>query len=314
MWRIGSFPTQNETEFPAVTGNQETVTSSPPTLLFQARHSGKTVAYCGIKRIYVESAITCIGDPSLLRKPQCAVTAMRDSLRPHQPSDITPFLFAGTFVSFSARLAQSAGQGHAGYATVTERYLNNTENPLLADARHMTLYDQPKRVFSQRLSQVLNTYFLPSLLPEGIVDDLSVTLSQDSTPEKGWNLNNTLSRTATAIVTNHSAETYAVSGGWVAIFIFSSLVMFGAAVMSAILAHRTSIPDVLGYVSSFTRDAKYFPLPQGGSRLDGLARSRILKNWVVRLGDVKGSDEEIGHLAFAEVRAAGRARKGRLYW
>ncbi|WEW57345.1 hypothetical protein PRK78_002811 [Emydomyces testavorans] len=308
-----SFPSPNHTEFPKVKGNKETVLSSPPTLLFQAQHSGGITAYCNIKQIYVESAIKCIGVPSIIRKPQCAVIAMRDSLRPHQPSDINPFLFAGTFVSFSARIAQSAGQGHAGTATITERYLNDTENPLLTDASGISLDTQNRRGFSKRLTQVLNTYFLPSLLPEAMVGDLSAAFLEAPHVETGWNSQKYSTQSVPASIVNHSHDVYTVSGGWMATFILSSLAMFIAATVSAVVSHRTSIPDVLGYASSLTRDAKYFPLPEGGSGLDGLERSRILRDWAVRLGDVRGGDSEVGHLAFAEAKAAGRVRKGRLY-
>ncbi|TPX26827.1 hypothetical protein DIZ76_012290 [Coccidioides immitis] len=308
-----SYPSGNSTLFRKVKGNEETILSSPPTLLFQARHSNKTVAYCGIKRVFVESAVTCVGDPSLLRKPQCAVTATRDSLRPHEPSDITPFLFAGTFINFSSRLAQSAGQGHAGIATITERYLNNTENPLLAEAREMALHNLPINAFSQRLTQIINTYFLPSLLPEGIVGNISLVLSQTPVYQEQSYAHDSWTRSVPATVNTPAGGIYVVSGGWMTVFIVSSLVMFVAAVLSAIVAHRTSIPDVLGYVSSLTRDAIYFPLPNGGSRLDGLERSRILKDRLVRLGDVQGTDNRAGHLAFAEAKAAMPAKKGRFY-
>ena len=74
----------------------------------------------------------------------------------------------------------------------------------------------------------------------------------------------------------------------------------------------TSIPIVLGYMSSLTRDTPYVMLPPGGSTLDGPERSRLLGSEFVRLGDVQ-RDDGIGYLAFADWDRAERPRKDKLY-
>lgn len=47
--------------------------------------------------------------------------------------------------------------------------------------------------------------------------------------------------------------------------------------------------------------------------LDGIERSRALKDLEVRLGDVCEGDSEVGPLRFATVGNVSRVRKGRLH-
>jgi hypothetical protein len=232
---------------------------------------------------------------------------MRDSQLPHPASDISPFLFAGMFLRFAGRLAQSASPGRPATATLTERYINNTASPLLASDLDNPLFQLPKSVFSQRLTQIVNTYYLASILPEGIAGDLPSILSVTNDPYLANVTHNNLPGTVTTF-----SNVYTINRLWMAAFLVSSLVMFVASVISAVLTHLTSIPDVLGYVSSLTRDSPHVPLPPGGSTLYGVKRSRLLQGEVVRLGDVQ-RDDGIGYLAFADWNRAGRPRNDKLY-
>ena len=65
-------------------------------------------------------------------------------------------------------------------------------------------------------------------------------------------------------------------------------------------------PNVLGFVSSLTRDSPYLApiVPPGGSMLDGAERARVLGDVRVRLVDVK-PEEPVGRIAFAAVGGRG---------
>lgn len=312
--------------YPDVAGDtgQHKALNFTPTLLFESRYWAEafpstSVAHCSVNRIYVESAISCVGDPSLLRKPQCVVQAIRESQKPHEAMDITPFLFPGMFLGFSQNIAQSGGQGHRSTATMTERYLYNSDNPLFALDVDVPLYQLPKRIFSQRLCQVINTYYLASLFPEGMVGGLTAALAMQSYGSYKENATHIVP----AVITTSLHDIYVTHGAWLAAFVISSLAMFAAAAGSAVLAHITTTPDILGYVSSLTRDSRYVALPSGGSAMDGATRSRLLKHRVVKFGDVRGGgsgsgsgsgdDERVGFLAFADAERAERAKAGKLY-
>ncbi|OJD15890.1 hypothetical protein AJ78_03908 [Emergomyces pasteurianus Ep9510] len=301
---------------PNVTDNEKTFFGNKQTFLFESKLSvfpgvrnPATVAYCNIRRVYVESAVHCIGNSSSIRKPQCSVTATRASRKPHPPSDITPFLFRPVLNKFTSSLATSQGQNETSRYSLMEKYLNNTDAPLLVQEVGISLYKLDKVVFSQRLTQVLNTYYMASLFPSAMVGGLDAKL-----PEYTIRMysEDPFKRSTIGTVTSLEHNLYTTNPAWLTVFLVTSAVMLLAAVASSLLAFFTHIPDVLGYASSLTRDSAHFPHAAEGSVLDGLVRSRRLKDKKVRLGDVQ-SNERVGLLAFSETDSAARAEKQKLY-
>ena len=63
----------------------------------------------------------------------------------------------------------------------------------------------------------------------------------------------------------------------IALDLISCLVPLAAAVAACWLRNKTLAPDILGYVSSLTLDNPYLDLPNSGSVLPGIERSRLLK-------------------------------------
>ncbi|PKY01766.1 hypothetical protein P168DRAFT_299301 [Aspergillus campestris IBT 28561] len=298
--------------FPNVTDNKQTYFDEPPVLLFQSRWwrpstRQTSVAYCHINQIYVESKVRCVDTQTSI--PQCAVHAMRDSLIPHPARDLTNFIFPLTLQGFATYLSESTGTIHPADNSLTERYLNNSANPLLASTGDLPLFLLPKETLSERLTQVVNTYYTSSLLPEGMTGNFSATLAN----RKSFYDPDYAAVPTTATETAWKPYTYQVNPAWLTIFIVSSTTMLFAAVWTAIIAHRTLIPDVLGYVSTMTRDTGDPSFPGGGTTLDGLDRSRLLKNLPVRLGDSKAGDASTGYLSFTGAGVAQRASRGRYY-
>lgn len=96
---------------------------------------------------------------------------------------------------------------------------------------------------------------------------------------------------------------YAVFWQWIAIDYLSGLVLLAAACASFWLRRRTLIPDIFGFVSSLTRDNPHFPVPPGSSTLDGISRTRAMRNVKVRIGDIGGPGGEVGRIGFVPVSA-----------
>ncbi|KAB8229002.1 uncharacterized protein BDW43DRAFT_322431 [Aspergillus alliaceus] len=261
-----------------------------------------TLAYCHINQIYVEVFITCIGtgSPTL----QCAVAAMRDSLRPHPARDVTPFIFPALITNFAKNLVV-AGSGHAGTNTLTERFINDPANPLAADVKDNPLFKLPKQEFSERLTQIINTYYLGSISTMAITGNMSAASDRKRDPGP-------FVRFANGTLVTWEPYRYVVSPGWMTVFVVSSVVMLVAAMYTAVIMHITNIPDILGYVSTLTRDNEHSSFPHGGSMLDGLERSHLLKDMPVRLGDVRAGEPN-GYLALTGSGLAQRAERDRLY-
>ena len=101
------------------------------------------------------------------------------------------------------------------------------------------------------------------------------------------------------ITVKHKA--YKANFVWVVLLVLVSIILFFCALGSLIVRHITVAPDILGFVSSFTRDNVYFPITLGGgSALDGEERARMLRNVKVQIADVK-PDDVVGHVAFTSV-------------
>lgn len=116
----------------------------------------------------------------------------------------------------------------------------------------------------------------------------------DLNPERGF-----------TTLTFHGAQTrphYAIYWYWIGIDYFSGILLLAAAIYSFWLRKRTLAPDIFGFVSSLTRDNPHFPIPPGGSTLDGIERTRALRSMKVRIGDVNGHQGEIGRIGFIPVR------------
>ena len=78
-----------------------------------------------------------------------------------------------------------------------------------------------------------------------------------------------------------------------------------------VLSKITKAPDVLGYVSTMTRDNEYVRVPEGGSTLDGMQRARYLARMKVQLANVRPEDEA-GLIALRSLGGGDDANTGRL--
>ncbi|KIW29867.1 uncharacterized protein PV07_05653 [Cladophialophora immunda] len=238
------------------------------TFLFQTR--GPWVAKCQINQIYLESNVSCqsVPDSGL---PVCAVTAQRNSPNKHAPSTVTTLSFPSTF-SYLAQtwILATDPLYSSGYSSLSEYYLQNTSAAFILSGNGREYADYSNvtaRQFSQRLGQLLNTWVLSS---------------QVSADTMQYPLNH---KTITAFYTE-GFDVYVVSWAWLGVYCASIGVMQIAAFCSIWCAYHTTIPDVLSFCSSLTRDSAYFDFAKGGSALDGIVRARMMRNVEVKFGEV----------------------------
>ena len=292
----------NDSSFPA---------AEPPYVLFASEAdggNGATLANCSLTRSSVESNITCLGT-------SCAVTQMRRSVFDRRPSDYTPLLGSAR-LNFWMSWADAAGASlHPNIATPTELFIQNGSltaalTTLGSTFSEVNLYTLPADVFSKRLSLLWNTYWQCGLAPWYQTGNLPSNLTAFSDQANSSYL---IVNATTASVT-HLQAVYVSNRPWAVLLLIASLILFACAIYCAILKYRTVAPDVLGYVSSLTRDNPYVPLPGGGTALDGLERARLLKNMKVRLQDVTPWDPQ-GHIALRndEWPDYGKLTTDRLY-
>lgn len=244
------------------------------TMLWQSPH-GPWVSRCKINQVYVESNVTCysVVDAQL---PHCAVLFQRESPKKHAPSTVTTLSFTETFRSLSnAWILATDPLTSSGYSSLSEYYLQNTSATFIlsGNGRDYANYTNvTAEEFSQRLGQLLNSWVLGSQLS---ADTMQYSLTYQNT---------------TAFYTE-ARPVYICSWAWLTVYCLGIGVMFVAALVSIYCAFNTTIPDILSYCSSLTRDSRFFASAKGGSTLDGLVRAKILQDVEVRLGEVADTSE-----------------------
>ena len=156
------------------------------------------------------------------------------------------------------------------------------------------------------LTQLINSYYLASIVSLAIQWDYSTQhwAGQDYSFK---NATGQLISPRTIFVCNQA---------WLTILPISSLAMTFCGIASIVFGIHRRGPDILDRSSSFTRDNPYVTVnvPLGGSRMDGIDRTRYLKDVRVKLGDV-ALEADVGHIVIGtlDTQNIANLRRGRLY-
>jgi len=260
------------------------------------------IASCTLTRSSVESNITCAGK-------NCGVTNIRRSLYDQRPPGYTPLNGNyGPYVSenFALQWPQSAGTNlSSGTSTLMQYFI---QDPTLKSLSlsimggGISLNGIEADVFSERFSLLFNTYWQCGLVPwlqTGNLPHNTSALAASQNQTGGAPLNSTI-----ATVTKLT-EIYVCNKIWATTLLVASCVLLFCGVSGAIVAHRTRGPQILGRVSTMTRDNPHVVLPPGGCTLNGLDRSRLLKDLRVQVQDV-ATGEPVGHIALGDAGVRSR--------
>ena len=261
-------------------------------------------ANCTLTRSSVESNITC-------DTGTCRVTQIRRSKFDQRPPGYTPLYPEEGAVNLQSYWPISAGAEHEGSSTPTEYFLADPTLRSLSTSRHswgVSLKGLSAALFSERFSLLLNTYWQCSLVPWYQTGDFPTNASSLN-DDLDDGLRNPFNTTTTTVTT--FTDIYICNKAWTAILVIASSALLLCGVCGTIAKYMTRGPDILGYVSTLTRDNPYIDLPPGGCTLDGLERARLLINMKVKMQDV-AAEEEIGHIAFSSAETT-NLMSGRLY-
>lgn len=266
--------------------NETGIEVGPTRLYFEARlaaaSSGPTAgfsAYCDTRQKYVESQVSCQQE-NIGARPNCTVTAQRPSRLRHAPESISylsiPWVFR--YISRELPLATAAeGSGHPGFIL---QYLNDTDIGNFGMIRQHTMFENTDpELFSRRLSQIINTYIL-----------LSQTFLQatgSSAEAAGTTDYNILASAELSTLT----ETFSVPRLWSGLCLLSSLILLICGILSTVLAHMATGPDILGYASALVRDSRYIETPHEVGCMEGAAVSKKMKDMRIRYGLVEYTPE-----------------------
>jgi len=291
-------------------------------ILFQSvSYYGVTVSNCSVSYPTVESNISCSGR-------NCSVThirAVNDSTSPIL-SPLEDCITAKNFYKQFAALGSPYHTIFFNYSlpSETEKYLMLGQSPLSIGISVQTgayidsvatltnMSNLTAGLMSERFSRLVNTYWMASMVPEYIAGGVSTFNYSDPTMLKMHPAIFTDATWGTAL------NVYVCNNLWLLMLAVSALVLLGVSGLGVRFKFKSIAPDVFGRVSSLTRDNPYMRIPEGGSSLDGFERAILLKDVIVKLGDVQ-PEERVGHLALASVDngyegQVGTLRKDRLYY
>ncbi|MDI1485515.1 MAG: hypothetical protein OHK93_000653 [Ramalina farinacea] len=256
------------------------------------------VANCTMSRSSVESNVICNG-------MSCSVVRVRKSRYDSRPLAYTSLATQSQADLFASKWMKSAGSLTGGQSSPTEFFIQDpTLKHLMAPGHLQGNADlagiQPQE-FSQVFSLLFNTYWQCWLMPYWQTGNLPSNITQFNEESFQGNFAVPMVVNSTGANFTFSAEVYVCDKYWASTLIVVSSILVCCTLGGALLDYRTSSPKIFGYVSSLTRDNPYFDQPTGGSTLDGLKRSRILRDVKVRIQDVAGDEEEAVHIAFTTV-------------
>lgn len=152
--------------------------------------------------------------------------------------------------------------------------------------------------FSRRLTAVLNTAYQTSLCPYGTALGSNANFSTCQWAGDIYPFANGTAR----VVIEYPNDIYATNKWHASILLAISLLLQLAAFITVIVTAMTRAPNVLGFISSLTRDNPYTAnvIPPGGSTLDGAERARALGDVHVRLADLR-PEHSVGKIIFLGV-------------
>lgn len=267
-----------------------------------------TEAWCDLTTTYVEVQAYCTNDLN------CTVSKLRPSKKEHPPRNLTVFdgvqteayqkpdeYSADTLATYHDQLPASwfgqfvnstASSLHGPHDQVPlEAYFHDTVTPHYyalngaAGTFPQPIYDIGPELFSTRLTQLLNTYWLASIAPYTIVSGVKTV--PDGVSASGFINGRNDGSLATSQGSYYiETEVLRCHKVYFAILLTISILLFAAGLMTAYLDATRKGPDVLDDFVNSLRHSPYVHVEQGPSMEDGQEKARRLRQTVVQMGDV----------------------------
>jgi hypothetical protein len=316
------------------------VTTHPSLFFITSDYQGSyNATQCSLSTTCVDASVTCISRGSE-GKPNCGVDAIRKTPNPptlpgfsildqyvpyncNSPaincSDSKTWPWRGSATAsncvgaFITTLAENAADGAS--VSLLTQYLYD---PLGAFTAGDRLPDPPMpniELVERRLLLLFNTFWKAGWVYASAISGnltASVASSLYDVSSHGYSNADVDLINTTGITTFPIEPMYALDLPWITLYFISVAVMFAAAVFSLVMHHLCHAPQILGFVSSLTRDSRYFEMMHGNSSEDGAKTAKRLRALKFRVEDVHAG-ADVGKIAFAPAQDGLRVRRGRWY-
>ncbi|KAH6891401.1 hypothetical protein B0T10DRAFT_485197 [Thelonectria olida] len=251
-----------------------------------------TYAKCSLTTTYVEMQVECVGY-------ECVSKAMRPSTQPHSSTNRT--IFDGAckdtkyiFAYFTQVLDTLVPSGGSPAASLLQAYLADPDDALSAVSLMKDNVDGAwtveKSLFSLRMAQMLNTYWLAVVATEalfmGHAPDYETLTSGVTLGDHAILTSGTNGTIYTPVTRVHC------DFGWLVPLVLSTIIMLCAAILTMVVDVELRVPKMLMNMTTLTRgNPRDFNLLPGGGGLQDEARGRVIRNVRVRFGVMEGHDQ-----------------------
>lgn len=267
-------------------------------------------ALCDLTTTYVDVNISCNGQSC----QAMAVNRIGTSDRGRYISvlDAIGLGRASTWLENFLNASKSGRDGISMGISPTFGYIANPKSPFSYSNLAPNWREVKADDFSQRLSQVLNTYWLTSIGYAPLQGHFQQDHHSSDAYENSYF--NSLNGTGTRY---NDVTVFVTSIPWVAtLFVASGILLLSTSAL-AVLGMFRRTPDILDNFSSLIKDNRYVNLGSvalGSSALDGFDRSRQIGQLMVQIGDVQPHEAD-GYIAVSvpEAKIVGRIERRRNY-
>jgi hypothetical protein len=265
-----------------------------------------TGANCTIRNTYVEVSMIC-------STGSCTPAEMRKSHNPCAPDSSdswTQFDRPGgdLWSDFGDPFVDVFKPTFTGVESPYQRFIINPHDPFDTVYGDTPVTTVSNSTFALRLSQLLNTYWMamlaPGAIPKGLRNSNFTADTSNILLAASLVLNTTATETRGALV----LECHTV---WFVILLLSSAVTALIGLCGLVAAICRHGPDVSFNISSLVKDSPFFDQTSVATTLSGTDRSRLMKDWYAKYGDVAPEDE-VGYIAIGSGNVAD-LQTGRLY-
>ncbi|KAJ5707908.1 hypothetical protein N7488_007709 [Penicillium malachiteum] len=226
------------------------------------------------------------------------------------------FSSSTTFNNFTESILKALPAGQEATPTALDYWMSNPFGTYPQLKANITLYELSADIFSRRLTQMVNSFYMARLgyqfMTRTSLDGLQSNTTGNETTVKsdtGHVKFTLVSGNGLEIDTNFTLST---NPGWITAFILTIVLMMAASIITFYITTEILIPDVLGYVSSLTRDNPHISDSDIPVVIGGLQRTELLGSMALRMGDVSPRDE-IGTLGIGRLSSTTRSKARRLF-
>lgn len=253
-------------------------------------HDDEVLALCTIQTSYVEVSVRCLAQ-------SCVVARIRRSQSSHPPSSWTPLDTASTssFGWFATHFVGALKDGHQGAVTPYQSFILDPLDAFNSSLQRPPVSTVPKAIFSIRLSQLFNTYWIALLAPTAIAKGLNnANLTVDTSIVEG-----TEQQSTEATIT-HLVYVVKCDNLWLTVLLISTGVTTLIGIFGIVATMCRRGPELGLNISAMIKDSPFVDSPAISSTLDASDRTRMCKNLVVKYGDV-ACEDEFGHVAIGNL-------------